>query len=209
VTVDVVARDPAADGLRRVSLRTSSPAATGALGAALGRVAVAGDRVALLGPLGAGKTQLAKGFGAGLGVTDEITSPSFTLMAEHAGRVPLFHLDLYRLAGSADAIADGMLDEREDTGVTLIEWADRVDAALDADRLVVRIQPEGETVRRITLEAAARGRHGRYLDAAAAFAADLATAADRGADATDAATAADPATGADAAGAADRGADAG
>ena len=62
-------------------------------------VAHAGDRIALLGPLGAGKTQLAKGFAAGLGVRDEVTSPSFTLMAEYAGRLPLFHLDLYRLAG--------------------------------------------------------------------------------------------------------------
>ena len=87
--------------IRTVRLRTSSTAATRALGAALAAVARPGDRIALLGPLGAGKTQLAKGFGAGLGVTDEVTSPSFTLMAEYAGRLPLFHLDLYRLAGAA------------------------------------------------------------------------------------------------------------
>ena len=128
----------AAPAIRTVRLRTFSTAGTRALGAALAAVARAGDRIWLLGTLGAGKTQLAKGFGAGLGVPDEVTSPSFTLMAEYAGRLPLFHLDLYRLTGSAEAVAGGMLDEREDEGVTLIEWADRLDAALDADHLEIR-----------------------------------------------------------------------
>jgi tRNA threonylcarbamoyladenosine biosynthesis protein TsaE len=156
---------------RTVHVRTTSADETRSLGAALAAVARAGDRIALLGPLGAGKTQLAKGFGAGLGVTDEVTSPSFTLMAEHAGRLPLFHLDLYRLTGSEEAVADGMIDEREDDGVTLVEWADRLDARLDADRLTIRILPRGEAVRAVTIEADATGRHAAYPDAAAAWAA--------------------------------------
>ena len=156
---------------RTVRLRTTSTSATRSLGAALAAVARAGDRIALLGPLGAGKTQLAKGFGAGLGVVDEVTSPSFTLMAEYSGRLPLFHLDLYRLAGGEDAVAGGMLDEREDDGVTLVEWADRLDAALDADRLTIRIVPDGETGRRVTVEADVDGRYAAYLDAAADWAA--------------------------------------
>lgn len=155
--------------MRTVRVRTVSMVATRALGAALAAVARPGDRIALLGPLGAGKTQLAKGFGAGLGVTDEVTSPSFTLMAEYAGRLPLFHLDLYRLTGSEDAFAGGMLDEREDTGVTLTEWADRLDADLDADRLTIRITPDGEEGRRIELAAPDGGRYTAYLDAAAAW----------------------------------------
>ena len=72
-----------------------------------------GDLLCLWGDLGAGKTQFAKGFGAGLGVTDTVTSPSFVLMAEYAGRLPLFHVDLYRLADAADALAGGLLDERQ------------------------------------------------------------------------------------------------
>jgi len=159
-----------AASLRTVHLRSSSAAATRDLGASLAAVARAGDRLWLLGPLGAGKTQLAKGFGDGLGVPDEITSPSFTLMHEHEGRLPLFHLDLYRLAGSADAVAGGMLDEREDAGVTLIEWADRLDPALDADHLVVWLHPEDDEVRAIELAAATDSRYGAYLDAAQAWA---------------------------------------
>jgi tRNA threonylcarbamoyladenosine biosynthesis protein TsaE len=156
-------------------LRTTSAAATRALGAALAAVVRPGDRLWLLGPLGAGKTQLAKGFGTGLGITDEVTSPSFTLMAEYAGRLPLFHLDLYRLDGSADAIAGGMLDEREDEGVTLIEWADRLDAALDEDHLSVTIAPDDDDdARIIVLEApGAGGRYAAYLEAAATWMRDV------------------------------------
>jgi tRNA threonylcarbamoyladenosine biosynthesis protein TsaE len=139
-----VSQPTTATGLRSVRLRTTSATATRSLGAALAAVARPGDRIALLGPLGAGKTQLAKGFAAGLGVTDEVTSPSFTLMAEYAGRLPLFHLDLYRLSDSAEALEGGMLDEREDEGVTLTEWADRLDAALDPWRLVIRISPDAD-----------------------------------------------------------------
>lgn len=157
---------------RTVRVWTTSTAATRALGAVLASVAAAGDRIALLGPLGAGKTQLAKGFGAGLGVTDEVTSPSFTLMAEHEGRLPLFHLDLYRLAGSEDALAGGMLDEREDEGVTLTEWADRLDASLDADRLTIRITPDGDETRVVELVALDGGRYAAYLDVAAAWSAE-------------------------------------
>lgn len=165
--------------LRSVQVRTVGTTATRALGAALAAVARPGDRIALLGPLGAGKTQLAKGFGAGLGVTDEVTSPSFTLMNEYTGRLPLFHLDLYRLSGTEDALAGGMLDEREDEGVTLTEWADRLDASLDADRLTIRITPAGEEVRRVELSAPDGGRYAAYLDAATRWARTAGTPAGR------------------------------
>ena len=110
----------------------SDPDATSALGRALGAVAEAGDLVCLWGDLGAGKTHLAKAFGAALGVTETVTSPSFILMAEYEGRLPLFHIDPYRLASAEDALAGGLIDERQATGVTLVEWPERLGDALPA-----------------------------------------------------------------------------
>ena len=142
----------------------SDPAATSALGRALGAVAEAGDLVCLWGDLGAGKTHLAKAFGAALGVTETITSPSFILMAEYEGRLPLFHIDPYRLASAEDALAGGLIDERQATGVTLVEWPERLGDALPLDRLDVRIDGTGDEPRTITLVAwSDRYRH--YLEA--------------------------------------------
>ena len=132
-------------------MRSDSPDRTRQLAAALAAVARAGDRLALVGPLGAGKTQFAKGFATGLGIVEVVNSPSFTLMAEYHGRLTLFHQDLYRLAGTAEAIAGGLLDERQDEGVTLLEWADRLDVELDPARLSVTIEPLEDEVRRIAL----------------------------------------------------------
>jgi tRNA threonylcarbamoyladenosine biosynthesis protein TsaE len=127
-------------------------------------VAQAGDQLLLWGELGAGKTQLAKGFGAGLGVATTMSSPTFILMAEYDARLPLFHLDLYRLAGAADAWASGLVDDRQAKGVTLIEWPDRLGDALPAGRLDVEIAGTGEEPRTITLRATDAG-HARYLEA--------------------------------------------
>jgi tRNA threonylcarbamoyladenosine biosynthesis protein TsaE len=140
------------------------PAATTALGRALAAVAEPGDVVCLWGDLGAGKTHLAKAFGAGLGVTDTITSPSFILMAEYAGRMPLFHIDLYRLADATDALSGGLIDDRQAAGVTLVEWPERLGRALPAERLDVVIDGSGDEPRRITLRAAGE-RPRRYLEA--------------------------------------------
>jgi len=142
-------------------------AATRALGTTLAAAARPGDLISLVGDLGAGKTQFAKGFAAGLGVPDVVMSPTFTLMAEYAGRLPLFHVDLYRLAADADAdaYAAGLLDERERAGVTLIEWAERLGTALDAHRLEVTLDEPGDETRHITLVARGR-RYARYLAAA-------------------------------------------
>ena len=140
------------------------PAATTELGRALGAVARAGDLVCLWGDLGAGKTHLAKAFGAALGVTETITSPSFILMAEYRGRLPLFHVDPYRLASAEDALRGGLLDERQATGVTLIEWPERLGDALPPDRLDVRIEGTGDEPRSIALEASS-DRYRRYVEA--------------------------------------------
>jgi tRNA threonylcarbamoyladenosine biosynthesis protein TsaE len=153
----------------RVALDTTSADQTRGLAAALAVVARPGDRIALIGPLGAGKTQFAKGFAAGLGVRDVVNSPSFTLMAEYQGRVPLFHQDLYRLAGAEEVLSGGLLDLRQDGGVTLTEWAERLPAVLDTRRLDVVFAIGGDDER--TIELVARDpRYHRYLEAAARWA---------------------------------------
>ena len=143
--------DPAREPVVVLRLSTSSTGETRALAAALAAAARPGDRLALVGPLGAGKTQFAKGFAVGLGVDDVVNSPSFTLMAEYEGRLTLFHQDLYRLAGADEVLAGGLLDERQDEGVTLSEWADRLDEGLDPARLTLDIQPTAEESRDIEI----------------------------------------------------------
>jgi tRNA threonylcarbamoyladenosine biosynthesis protein TsaE len=145
---------------------TRDPAETRALAARLAAVARAGDLVCLVGELGAGKTQFAKGFAVGLGITDTVSSPTFVLMAEYVGRLPMFHLDLYRIDDAADAVSGGLLDERQVEGVTLVEWAERLGDALPAGRLDVLIDGTGDEPRRITLRARDPG-YARYLEAAA------------------------------------------
>jgi tRNA threonylcarbamoyladenosine biosynthesis protein TsaE len=134
-------------------LTTRDAAATRTVAARLARVAHPGDLLCLMGDLGAGKTQFAKGFGDGLGVREMINSPTFVLMAEHEGRLPMFHLDLYRLSDAGDALAGGLLDDRQSEGVTLVEWAERLGRALPAARLDVRIEGIGDEPRRIVLSA--------------------------------------------------------
>jgi tRNA threonylcarbamoyladenosine biosynthesis protein TsaE len=149
----------------RVAVTTRSAAQTRALATALAAAARAGDRIELLGELGAGKTEFAKGFARGLDITDVVNSPSFTLMAEYRGRLPLFHLDLYRLAGAEEAVRAGFLDERRADGITIIEWADRVAGALDSDALTVRFTVLPDDGRQLQLQGASR-RYERYLDVA-------------------------------------------
>lgn len=149
---------------------THSSEETRAFAAALAVAARPGDRIALVGPLGAGKTQFAKGFAAGLGVREVVNSPSFTLMAEYVGRLPLFHQDLYRLTGAQEALGGGMVDERGLDGVTLTEWAERLPAELDPGRLTIAFDVLGEDERRISLHPASDDQR-RYLDAAAQWSA--------------------------------------
>jgi tRNA threonylcarbamoyladenosine biosynthesis protein TsaE len=146
-------------------LTSPSPEATRALAARLAAAAQPGDLLCLWGDLGAGKTVFAKGFGTGLGVTTTVASPTFILMAEHAGRLPLFHVDLFRLADATDALAGGLLDERRAGGVTLVEWPDRLGVALPPDRLDVAIDGSADEPRVITLRAGTADL-ARYLEAA-------------------------------------------
>lgn len=124
-------------------LVTRAPAETRALGRAIGEAARPGTLVALSGPLGAGKTQLAKGIAEGLGVTEVVNSPTFVLINEHPGRLRLFHVDAYRLDDAEDLFAAGLLDDRAADGVTVVEWADRLAGWLPGERLELALAPGG------------------------------------------------------------------
>lgn len=149
---------------QRVTTRHANE--TRALAARLAAVARPGDLVCLVGDLGAGKTQFAKGFAQGLGVTATVNSPTFVLMTEYPGRLPLFHLDLYRIEDAADALSGGLLDERQLEGVAVVEWAERLGPALPRARLDVIIDGWGDDPRRIALRTADEG-YRRYLEVAA------------------------------------------
>jgi tRNA threonylcarbamoyladenosine biosynthesis protein TsaE len=152
---------PAASDLR-ARVRTTSVAETIALGERLGRVAERGDLLCLWGDLGAGKTQLAKGIARGLDIDATVNSPTFILMNEYAGRLPLFHVDLYRLADAADALAGGVIDDRQIDGVTVVEWPDRMGDVLPAGRLDVVIDGTCDEPREIEV-VTADARLGRLV----------------------------------------------
>ncbi len=93
---------------------------------------------------------------------ETITSPTFILMAEYRGRLPLFHIDLYRLADATDAFAGGLIDDRQAGGLTLIEWPDRLGSALPAQRVDVHIDGSGDEPRVVTIRPVG-GATQRYL----------------------------------------------
>ncbi len=120
---------------------THAPSETREIGRAIGAAAAAGTVLALIGPLGAGKTQLAKGVADGLGVTSVVNSPTFVLMNEHVGRLRLFHIDAYRLDDPDEAVAAGLFDDRQAAGIAVVEWADRLGDRLPVNRLELIIEP--------------------------------------------------------------------
>jgi tRNA threonylcarbamoyladenosine biosynthesis protein TsaE len=129
-------------------------AATEAFGRRLGQLLFPGAVVALIGPLGAGKTHLVRAVAEGIGVPDRrlVTSPTFVLIQEYHGRLPVYHFDAYRLP-SAEAFDDlGAREYFEGNGVCLVEWADRVGGSLPADHLRISLTVVGETARRADVE---------------------------------------------------------
>jgi tRNA threonylcarbamoyladenosine biosynthesis protein TsaE len=135
-------------------VRTHSAQETRRIGWALGEAARAGDVLLLEGSFGVGKTVLVQGLAAGLGVPEEITSPSFVLMVEHQGRLPLYHVDLYRLDGRLDdELLDNLADYQESGGVCAIEWPDALPSELKAGATTIRLAAPDETTREITIEA--------------------------------------------------------
>ena len=131
---------------------TNSPVETEAVGAALGAIIPAGTILAYKGDLGAGKTAFTRGLARGLGCTDLVTSPTYTIVNEYlSGRLPLFHFDMYRLASSDDLWDIGWEDYLDRNGVCAVEWSENVDDAME-DAIYITIEKLGEDARRITLE---------------------------------------------------------
>jgi len=118
-------------------------AATDAYGFHLGQALFPGAVVALVGPLGAGKTHLVRAIAIGLGIANPnaVTSPTFVLIQEYPARLPIYHFDAYRLAGPDEFLELGALEYYEMGGVCLIEWADRVERALPSEHLLIQIVP--------------------------------------------------------------------
>lgn len=131
------------------------PGATQDFGRRLGAKLFPGAVIALVGPLGAGKTFLVRAVAEGLGIADSrvVSSPTFVLIQEYVARLPIYHFDAYRLTSVQEFADLGVHEYFAGDGVCLVEWADRVEPVLPPDLLRVRIEVTGENSRRITLEA--------------------------------------------------------
>ena len=131
------------------SLELSSIEKTQAFGVFLGEIAKPGDIITLEGELGAGKTALTQAIGRGLGVDPKIyiTSPTFSLLQEYQGRLLLYHMDLYRLAGEEDIENLGFAEYIYGNGLTVIEWPERLGSLMPAERLHIQLLITGETSR--------------------------------------------------------------
>jgi tRNA threonylcarbamoyladenosine biosynthesis protein TsaE len=146
---------------------SQSPAATSTLGKKTGDLLRAGSVIALMGELGCGKTLLTRGIGTGLGVPlRQVNSPSFVLVNEYRGRLPVFHLDLYRIAGEADGVEldiAGYL-RRAASGVMIIEWAEKILPLLPDGILRVDFKVLSARQRRITFSSTARKFAGLFKE---------------------------------------------
>jgi tRNA threonylcarbamoyladenosine biosynthesis protein TsaE len=129
-------------------------AATTVFGHRLGKALFPGAVVALVGPLGAGKTHLVRAVAEGLGIRNSrvVNSPTFVLIQEYEARLPVYHFDTYRLRSPAEFVELGANEYFEGEGVCFVEWADRVSACLPSEHLRITLAVTGETSRHVTLE---------------------------------------------------------
>ena len=131
---------------------TNSAAETRALGERLASGLQPGDTVILEGELGAGKSELARGIARGLGVTETVTSPSFTILNVYeSGRCPLYHFDWYRLESEEELYELGMDEYLGGDGIAVVEWAERCPDAVPEDCIRIRLEATGEETRQITV----------------------------------------------------------
>ncbi len=121
---------------------TDSDEETFSIGEKIGSLLKPSQVIALVGGLGAGKTTLTKGIGKALGVTEEITSPTYTIISEYEGEIPLYHIDTYRLSGADDAEALGIEEYLNGDGVCVIEWSERIRSLIPEDAIQIELRLE-------------------------------------------------------------------
>jgi tRNA threonylcarbamoyladenosine biosynthesis protein TsaE len=130
-----------------IEVISSTPDATRAVGAAVAELLVPGDVVSLSGDLGAGKTTFVQGAGRGLGVEEPVVSPTFVLVREYRGQVPVYHVDVYRLDRLQEVLDLGFEDLLDPAGVVFVEWGDAIDTLLPDSYLEVRLTIDQDDVR--------------------------------------------------------------
>lgn len=161
-----------------VTILSTSVQQTRRLGQLLGELLAAGDIVLLVGNLGAGKTAFTQGIGAGLGIAATINSPTFTILKEYAGRLPLYHFDLYRIEDPDELLALGFEDYFSGDGVCVVEWAERAESGTDVPTVWpaswLRIEFAKVSSSERALRCSALGQRGQALLAAFARAAAVA-----------------------------------
>ena len=131
---------------------THSPEETIALGEKIGSKLVKGDVIAMQGTLAAGKTTITKGIAKALGIDETITSPTFCLISEYYGKMPLYHMDVYRLEGGEDFVNLGTDDMIYGDGVSIIEWSEKIMNELPKRAVILKIAPQDDGSRKIEID---------------------------------------------------------
>ena len=135
------------------SYNTGSSAETIALGKSLGEKLRGGDCIAYIGGLGAGKTTMTRGIALGMGLDDDVTSPTFALVNEYRGSgLSLCHFDLYRITSSADLETTGFFDYMDEDSVIAVEWSEKISDALPPGTVFIRIERIDDETRKITID---------------------------------------------------------
>ncbi len=135
-----------------MELTTHSPEETVSLGYSIGKALKKGDIIALQGTLAAGKTTITKGIASALGVSETVTSPTFTLISEYKARLPLYHMDVYRLDSTEDFLNLGVEELLYGDGVCVVEWSEKVMEVLPKETIIIRLEAEDTGFRHITID---------------------------------------------------------
>jgi tRNA threonylcarbamoyladenosine biosynthesis protein TsaE len=135
-----------------IEIETKAADETRALGAAIGERAEPGDVLLLIGEFGAGKTTLVQGIARGLGIAGPVTSPSFVIANEHRGRIPLYHVDLYRVESMDRATLEALAEYFDSDGICVVEWPDSLPTDLVESAVRIHLEVTGQDTRSLRLE---------------------------------------------------------